>query len=229
MDCFYAAIELRERPELAGRPVAVGGGSARGVVCTCNYEARAFGVRSAMPGSWRAKSARGSYSYPCGSISIGRSPRRFARSCAATRRSWNRSRSTRRISTSRGRSATRGNSRRRCARGFSPRPGSRPRRRGAEQDARQDRERLAQAERAVRDPAGAGGRLHARAARAQALGRGPKSAERFAAQGIHTCGDLQRLSLAELADRHGKWGEELYHLCRARTTAPSSRTASANH
>ena len=50
MDCFYAAIELRERPELVGRPIAVGGGSPRGVVTTCNYEARAFGVRSAMPG-----------------------------------------------------------------------------------------------------------------------------------------------------------------------------------
>ena len=50
MDCFYAAVEMRERPELAGQPVAVGGGSRRGVVTPCNYEARAFGVRSAMPG-----------------------------------------------------------------------------------------------------------------------------------------------------------------------------------
>ena len=50
MDCFYAAIELRERPELAGKPVAVGGGEGRGVLTTCNYEARAFGCHSAMPG-----------------------------------------------------------------------------------------------------------------------------------------------------------------------------------
>lgn len=49
MDCFYAAIELRERPELQGRPVAVGGSSGRGVLTTCNYEARAFGCHSAMP------------------------------------------------------------------------------------------------------------------------------------------------------------------------------------
>ncbi|THF55588.1 DNA polymerase IV [Pseudothauera rhizosphaerae] len=48
-DCFYAAVEVRDAPELAGRPVAVGGRpEARGVVATCNYEARAFGVRSAM-------------------------------------------------------------------------------------------------------------------------------------------------------------------------------------
>jgi DNA polymerase-4 len=49
MDCFYAAVEMRERPDLAGRPLAVGGASGRGVLTTCNYAARAFGVRSAMP------------------------------------------------------------------------------------------------------------------------------------------------------------------------------------
>jgi DNA polymerase-4 len=49
MDCFYAAVEMRERPELAGRPLAVGGASGRGVLTTCNYTARAFGVHSAMP------------------------------------------------------------------------------------------------------------------------------------------------------------------------------------
>lgn len=49
MDCFYAAIEMRERPELAGKPVAVGGSGGRGVLTTCNYEARKHGCRSAMP------------------------------------------------------------------------------------------------------------------------------------------------------------------------------------
>ncbi|HLS27282.1 MAG TPA: DNA polymerase IV [Opitutales bacterium] len=50
MDCFYAAIEVRERPELRGKAVAVGGSShQRGVITTCSYEARKFGVRSAMP------------------------------------------------------------------------------------------------------------------------------------------------------------------------------------
>ena len=49
MDCFFAAIEVRERPELRGRPVAVGGRSRRGVLTTCNYQARKFGCRSAMP------------------------------------------------------------------------------------------------------------------------------------------------------------------------------------
>lgn len=49
MDCFYAAIEMRDRPELRGKPIAVGGDGLRSVVCTANYEARAFGVRSAIP------------------------------------------------------------------------------------------------------------------------------------------------------------------------------------
>ena len=49
MDCFYAAIEIRDDPSLANKPVAVGGDSdRRGVLCTCNYIARKFGVRSAM-------------------------------------------------------------------------------------------------------------------------------------------------------------------------------------
>jgi len=54
MDCFYAAIEMRDHPEVAGKPLAVGGiGDRRGVLTTCNYAARSFGVRSAMP-TWKA-------------------------------------------------------------------------------------------------------------------------------------------------------------------------------
>ncbi len=50
MDCFYAAIEMRENPALIGKPVAVGGSvEGRGVLTTCNYEARKFGLHSAMP------------------------------------------------------------------------------------------------------------------------------------------------------------------------------------
>lgn len=53
LDAFFAAVEIRDNPSLAGKPVIVGGtgedGSVKGIVSTCSYEARKFGIRSAMP------------------------------------------------------------------------------------------------------------------------------------------------------------------------------------
>jgi len=56
MDCFYAAIEQRDDPRLANMPVAVGGNpQSRGVIATCNYEARKYGVHSAMASAQAAR------------------------------------------------------------------------------------------------------------------------------------------------------------------------------
>lgn len=52
MDCLYAAVEVKYRPELRGKPLGIGGpANTRSVLCTASYEARKFGVRSAMPSS----------------------------------------------------------------------------------------------------------------------------------------------------------------------------------
>ena len=221
MDCFYAAIELRERPELAGRPVAVGGGSRRGVVTTCNYEARRFGVRSAMPGFkarevcpelvflpvrfelYRAESAKIrkillSYTLLVEPLSLDEA---YLDVTDLGRYAWDIARELRaRIFAATGLT---------CSAGIAP------------------NKMLAKIASDWRKPNGQFAILPNEVEEfmkklpvGKIWGVGPKSAEKFASLGIHACGDLQQYALSEMIRRFGRWGQDLYYLCRGQDDRP---------
>ena len=221
MDCFYAAIELRERPELVGRPIAVGGGSPRGVVTTCNYEARAFGVRSAMPGFkarelcphliflplrfdlYRAISAKIrqillGYTSQVEPLSLDEA---FLDVSGLDRYAWDIAKELRaRILEETGLTSSAGIAPNKMLAKIAS-------------DWRKPNGQFAILPEDIEEfmrtlPVG------------KLWGIGPKSADRFASLGINTCGDLQSLSLTDMVSRFGRWGRQLYDLCRGQDDRP---------
>ena len=215
MDCFYAAVEMRERPELAGQPVAVGGGGHRSVVTTCNYEARKFGVRSAMPGFmarercpkivflplrfdlYRAASQQirqifHDYTPLVEPLSLDEA---YLDVSDSDRYAWDIAKEIRaRIFAETALTASAGIA---------------------------SNKMLAKIASDWRKPNGQFAILPDQVQKfmeglpiRKIWGIGPKSAERFASRGILTCADLQKIPLPEMVAQFGKWGEELYHLCR---------------
>jgi DNA polymerase-4 len=221
MDCFYAAVEMRERPELAGKPIAVGGGSRRGVVTTCNYVARKFGVHSAMPGFqarercpeliflpvrfdlYRAESAKirailRSYTPLVEPLSLDEA---YLDVTALDRYAWDVAKEIRKRIFEETRLTS--------SAGIAP------------------NKMLAKIASDWRKPDGQFAivpeqvKVFMRDLPIRKIwGVGPKSAEKFHQQGIRTCGDLQRFTLPEFVRRSGKWGAELYRLCRGQDDRP---------
>lgn len=217
MDCFYAAVEMRERPELAGRPIAVGGGTHRSVVTTCNYEARKYGVRSAMPGFlahercppliflpvrfdlYRAESAKirailRRYTPLVEPLSLDEA---YLDVSASDRYAWDIAKEIRKSILE--------------ETGLTASAGIAPNKMLAKiaSDWRKPNGQFAITPDHVES-------FMKELPLRKIWGIGPKSTEKFSQQGIHTCGDLQKFSLNELVRRMGKWGEELFHLCRGR-------------
>src|SRR6202050_5010270 len=221
MDCFYAAVEMREHPQLAGQPIAVGGGSRRGVVTTCNYEARMFGVHSAMPGFqarercphlvflpvrfdlYRAESTKIrqillSYTPLVEPLSLDEA---YLDVTGSDRYAWDIAKEIRKRIFDETR--------------LTGSAGIAPNKMLAKiaSDWRKPNGQFAitpeQVDTFIRD-------FPFR----KIWGVGPKSAAKFEQQGIRSCGDLQKIELAELVRRHGKWGNELYQLCRGLDDRP---------
>jgi DNA polymerase-4 len=221
MDCFYAAVEIREQPELADKPVAVGGGSRRGVITTCNYIARGFGIHSAMPGFqarekcpqliflpvqfdlYRAESAKirailNEYSPLVEPLSLDEA---YIDVTHHDRYAWTIAKEIRK--------KIYAVTQLRASAGIAP------------------NKMLAKIASDWKKPNGQFAVIPeeiesfmAQLPVKKIWGVGPKSAEKFKQRGIETCGQLQQMDRGELIHQFGRWGEELYALCRGQDERP---------
>lgn len=221
MDCFYAAIEERDNPELRGKPLAVAGSSRRGVLTTANYEARKYGCRSAMP-VFKALEL-------CPQLTL--VPVRFERYRAVS--------SQIRAIFSRFTELIEPLSLDEAYLDVSHLQT------GAAAVAREIRAQIREETRLTASAGISSNKLIAKIASdwnkpdgqfevtpddipafiaALPVGRlwgvGGKTREKLASLGVETCADLQKLDQIELARRFGKWGIELWHLCRGMDDRP---------
>jgi DNA polymerase-4 len=223
MDCFYAAIEERENPALRGKPVGVGGSDRRGVLTTANYEARKYGCRSAMPvfkalalcpqlvlvpvqfELYRAVSSQiraifGRFTDLIEPLSLDEAyldVSHFQSNGAAIAREIRAQ-----IFEETGLTASAGISTNKLIAKIASdwhKPNGQKEVRAAD---------IAEFVAAL--PVG------------RIWGVGPKAREKLSAIGVETCADLQKLAQIELARRYGKWGLELWHLCRGMDDRPVS-------
>ena len=217
LDAFFAAVEQRDHPELRGKPVVVGMGGAndRGVVSAASYEARKFGVHSAMPIRTAKRLCPDCVFVPVDGAAVpARRAARSWRSCGGSRRSSSRSRSTRRSSTSPARagcSATARRSRRRIKDAIRDGAGAhRLGRRRDDEARREDRERPPQARRPRRRRRRATRRRSWRRCRSRACGAsGASTAAALRDFSVATIGDLAALDRSALVRRFGKHGASL--------------------
>lgn len=215
MDCFYAAIEERENPALRGKPVGVGGSERRGVLTTANYEARKYGCRSAMPvfkalelcpqlilvpvqfDLYRSVSARiraifGRFTDLIEPLSLDEAyldVSHLQSSGAALAREIRAQ-----IFEETGLTASAGIAPNKLIAKIASdwhKPDGQ--KQVMEEEIPEFLEKL---------PVG------------RIWGVGKKMREKLTALGIETCGDLQKIDQIELSQRFGKWGIELWHLCR---------------
>ena len=215
MDCFYAAIEERDDPALRGKPVAVAGSSRRGVLTTANYEARKFGCRSAMPvfkalelcphltlvpvrfEAYRAESARiraifGRFTETIEPLSLDEAYLDVSHLQTAAAAVAREIRAQIREET--GLTASAGISSNKLLAKIA-----------SDWNKPDGQFEVTTEEIPAFIAALPVGRL---------WGVGGKMRAKLAALGIETCADLQRLDRVELARRYGKWGLELWQLCR---------------
>jgi DNA polymerase-4 len=221
MDCFYAAIEERENPSLRGRPLAVAGSSRRGVLTTANYEARKYGCRSAMPvfkalelcpaltlvpvrfDLYRSESARiraifGRFTEVIEPLSLDEAYLDVSHLRSAGAAVAREIRAQIREET--GLTASAGISSNKLISKIAS-DWNKP-------DGQFEVKPEAIPSFVAALPVG------------RLWGVGGKMRARLAALGVETCADLQKLDRIELARRFGKWGVELWHLCRGIDESP---------